>query len=118
MTKVICFSRENEISWKISTWGMSLRNVFRLTFFPVFSKFQGETKASQKALRLYNSYNHCPCPRPADVGESCPLPQLQVLQSSENLIFMLIATDHHCKKFNFLTASFLCFSILVKALQC
>ena len=43
---------------------------------------QGPQKecCQSKALRLYNSYNHCPCARPAHVAESGTRARLQFLQ--------------------------------------
>ena len=45
------------------------------TVFSVFSTIQGKTMAMAfffQVLRLYNSYNHCPCARPALVAKSSP----------------------------------------------
>ena len=54
-------------------------------------------------FRLYNSYNRCPCTRPAHVALSEPLARHQVLQNSGSLILMLrvktlSAWDCHWRK--------------------
>ena len=45
--------------------------------------------ASQKARRLFNSYNLCLCSRPAHVGVSWLWAQVQVLQNKRSQIVML-----------------------------
>ena len=51
----------------------------------------------RKAQKQNKSYNHCPCPSPAHVGKSWPLPWLQVLQYSGSQMLMLDLKLHQNK---------------------
>ena len=65
------------------------------TVFSVFTTIQGKTMvkpfSGQNAQRLYNSCNHCPWARPAQVAWSgcSKTVGLQVLQNSGSQMFML-----------------------------
>ena len=68
------------------------------TVLSVFLTIQGKAMAKpfqqvsgKIALKLYNSYNHCPRTRPAHVGKSWLQAPLQVLQNSRCLYYELIS---------------------------
>ena len=71
-----------------------IENVSKLVLvFPVFSTSQGKASAEPlrwNAPRLYNTFNHCPCTRPAYEAESMrqsPTPSPS-LQNSGSQMFM------------------------------
>ena len=67
-----------EQGWKILSAGHC--------FFSIFDnsrKTNGRAFSGQTALRLYTSYNHCPCARPAHEAESGPWPNSKCSNSVE-----------------------------------
>ena len=79
------------IGWIWFTWAQRWawaleKSLMRPSFFPYFRetrKKRSHWPGGQSAQRLYNSYNLCPCARPAHVGECWPGPEFKFSKTVE-----------------------------------